>query len=63
MSLRVSFIASLDPDIPYSLLAYHPEFKMVDLPPTSRALADVCRESAFKAGVKRVRVGNEQILK
>jgi pyruvate-formate lyase-activating enzyme len=28
------FIASLDPNIPYSLLAFHPQFNMSHLPMT-----------------------------
>ena len=30
------FIASINCSIPYSLLAFHPDFKMNDLPPTSK---------------------------
>ena len=30
------FINSLNPEIPYSLLAFHPQYKMTDLPETSR---------------------------
>jgi pyruvate formate lyase activating enzyme len=56
------FIHGLDPGIPYSLLAYHPQFRMRDLPPTSRMQADRCREAAVKAGLTRVRVGNMHLL-
>lgn len=56
------YIAALNPDIPYSLLAFHPQSHMSDLPPTSRRQADACLKAARKAGLKRVRVGNEQLL-
>jgi len=56
------FIASLDPDIPYSLLAFHPHFYMSDLPTTSRTHAEECVEAAKKAGVKRVKIGNIHLL-
>lgn len=56
------FIASLDADIPYSLLAFHPDFLMSDLPPTSRAQAQACLKAARNAGLRRVRVGNIHLL-
>ncbi|MEM2869616.1 MAG: radical SAM protein [Thermoplasmata archaeon] len=55
------FIASLDPSIPYSLLAFHPDFEMSDLPTTSRDEAMGCLEAA-KSHLKRVRVGNLHLL-
>jgi len=56
------FIKSLNADIPYSLLAFHPEYKMTDLPSTSRQQAQDCFDAAMKAGLKRVRVGNVHLL-
>jgi len=56
------FIAGLDPTIPYSLLAFHPQFKMSDLPVTSRQHAERCREAAEGAGLKKVRIGNVHLL-
>jgi pyruvate formate lyase activating enzyme len=56
------FIASLDPDIPYSLLAFHPQFFMQDLPTTSRNHAGRCLEIAQKAGLRRVKIGNLHLL-
>ena len=58
-----SFIADLDTDIPYSLLAYHPQFRMRDLPVTSREQAERCREAAEGAGLRKVRIGNVHLLK
>jgi pyruvate formate lyase activating enzyme len=63
VELIASFIASLDPGIPYSLLAFHPQFKMSDLPRTPRKQADECKEAALKAGLKRIRIGNEHLLR
>ena len=57
-----SFIASLGPDIPYSLLAFHPQFVMNDLPTTSRRLARECLDAAGEAGLTNVRIGNIHLL-
>jgi pyruvate formate lyase activating enzyme len=56
------FLRGLDPGIPYSLLAFHPQFFMGDLPPTSRAHAEACYRAAVKAGLRSVRVGNIHLL-
>lgn len=57
-----AFISSLNPDIPYSLLAFHPHFHMQDLPPTSREHALQCLETARSKGLRRVRIGNLHLL-
>lgn len=56
------FIASLDSDIPYSLLGFYPHFYFNDLPCTSHRHAQGCREAAYEAGLKRVRIGNIHLL-
>jgi pyruvate formate lyase activating enzyme len=56
------FIANLDPDIPYSLLAFHPQFFMSDMPTTSKALANQCRQAAQDTGLNNVRIGNVHLL-
>jgi pyruvate formate lyase activating enzyme len=56
------FIATLDPDIPYSLLAFYPQFYLNDLPITSRDFAFKARQVALEAGVKRVNLGNLHLL-
>jgi len=58
-----SFIADLDPNIPYALLGFHGDFLMKDLPATSWKQAECCLEAAKDAGLKRVRLGNAQILR
>lgn len=56
------FIASMNPDIPYSLLGFYPHFYMKDLPTTSREHAERCYKAALDAGLKRVRIGNLHLL-
>jgi pyruvate formate lyase activating enzyme len=56
------FIASIDPAIPYSLLAFHPHFEMSDLPMTSRTHAGECLNAAREEGLGDVRVGNVHLL-
>jgi pyruvate formate lyase activating enzyme len=53
-----SFIARLNPDIPYALLAFAPQFFMEDFPCTSRSQAEACMDAARRAGLRRVRLGN-----
>jgi pyruvate formate lyase activating enzyme len=56
------FLADLNPDIPYSLLGFHPSFFLTDLPRTSRRHALKCREVAREAGLRRVHIGNMHLL-
>lgn len=56
------FIARFDPDLPYSLLAFHPTFLMRDLPPTSSKHMRRCHQAAVQAGLKTVHVGNPHLL-
>ncbi len=56
------WIASLDPKIPYALLAFHPGFFFKDLPTTSREMALRCKEVAEGEGLQRVKVGNLHLL-
>ena len=62
VSSIAGFIAALDPEIPYSLLAFHPEYRMRDLPATSRKLAEECLGAARQAGLLKVKVGNMHLL-
>lgn len=56
------FIAGLDPDIPYSLLGFHPHFFVPDLPRTSVRHAEQALAAAHAAGLTRVRLGNRHLL-
>jgi len=58
-----SFIANIDPSIPYALLGFHGDFLMTDLPSTSWKQAEECFEAAKAAGLKRVRIGNVHTLR
>jgi pyruvate formate lyase activating enzyme len=56
------FIAALNPEIPYSLLAFHPQFHMQDLPRTSLKHAQRCLKAAQNTGLKHVKIGNLHLL-
>ena len=56
------FIAGLSPDIPYSLLVFHPAYCLSDLPVTPLAQAIRCFRAARAAGLRRVHVGNLHLL-
>jgi pyruvate formate lyase activating enzyme len=62
ISRIAGFIAGVDPRIPYSLLAFAPQFMMTDLPTTSRAHAEAAQKAAKEAGLLNVRVGNLHLL-
>ena len=55
------FISNLGPEIPYSLLGFHPDFKMIDMPVTTRKQAEECYQTAKKY-LKRVNIGNKHLL-
>jgi pyruvate formate lyase activating enzyme len=56
------YLAELNPEIPYGLLAFYPHFHLQDLPTTSRTHALRCKEVAEGAGLKRVHIGNLHLL-
>jgi pyruvate formate lyase activating enzyme len=56
------FIAGVNLDIPYSILAFHPHFYMSDLPRPSKALANRCVRAARDEGLTNVRLGNVHLL-
>ncbi len=55
------FIAEIDPNIPYSLLVFHPDFMMMDLPITPRKVAEEALKRARKY-LKNVHLGNRFLL-
>ena len=63
ISKIAEFIAALNPEIPYTLLGFHPDYHMSDLPPTSRKQARECLDAARQAGLKRLKVGNMHLLR
>lgn len=51
-------LAELGPDVPLHFSAFHPDFKMLDLPPTPRATLRAARAIALDAGLHFVYTGN-----
>lgn len=56
------FIAKINPDIPYALLGFHPNFMIHDLPRTSVSHAQSALDAAKDAGLTNVRIGNRHLL-
>ncbi|MFC1587167.1 AmmeMemoRadiSam system radical SAM enzyme, partial [Planctomycetota bacterium] len=52
------FLASVSPDIPYHLSRFHPDYKMLDRPPTSFETLEQAYNIAKQSGLKFVYVGN-----
>ncbi|MDK2853304.1 MAG: pyruvate formate lyase activating enzyme [Thermococcaceae archaeon] len=57
------YLAQLDPDIPYILLAFAPQHLMHDIPNTSKKQMENVYNAAKKEGLKRVFVGNIWLLR
>ncbi len=55
------FISEINSEIPYSLLIFHGDYQMKDLPITSRNQAFKCLELAKKY-LKNVNIGNKFLL-
>jgi len=55
------FISEVNSEIPYTLLAFYPQYVMNDLPTTSRRQAHECYEAA-KKHLDRVKIGNIHLL-
>ena len=55
------FISEINEKIPYSLLVFHPDYQMKDLPITSRKQANKCLEAAKKY-LMHVHLGNKFLL-
>ena len=61
VSKIAEFIASLDPEIPYSLLIFHPDFMMSDVTVTPKKQVEECYKAAKKY-LKNVNIGNISLL-
>lgn len=55
------FISEIDPNIPYTLLAFYPCYVMNDLPTTSRKQALESKKAAEKH-LKNTKIGNIHLL-
>ncbi len=56
------YLSSLNPETPLILLAFHPDYLLKDLPPTSTKHALKAYEIAVGRGLRNVYVGNEWLL-
>ena len=61
VSKIAEFIASLSPEIPYSLLIFHPDYLMSDITVTPRKQVERCYQAAKKY-LKNVNIGNIALL-
>lgn len=62
VKMIAGFLADIDPTIPYRLLAFHPQYLMSDLPPTSKNHMMTCYEAAKKEGLRNISIGNPWLL-
>jgi pyruvate formate lyase activating enzyme len=62
VELIAQFISKIDDRLPYSLLVFHPDYQMCDLPITSRKQALDCFKVAKKY-LKNVHLGNQFLLR
>jgi len=51
-------VAELGPDVPMHFSAFHPDWKMMDIPPTPPETLTMARDIAMKNGVRYAYVGN-----
>jgi pyruvate formate lyase activating enzyme len=52
------FLASVSPDIPWHITAFHPDYKMTDPPPTTPEMLLRAREIGSRAGLRFIYAGN-----
>jgi pyruvate formate lyase activating enzyme len=51
-------VSELGPDVPMHFTAFHPDFRMLDYPPTPRSTLTLAREIALANGVRYAYTGN-----
>lgn len=56
------FLAELDPEIPYSILCFHPNHFMKDMPLLKKEQVQKCIDEIEKAGIKNYNVGNRHLI-
>ncbi len=54
----IDFVKKTDKDMPLHFTAFHPDYKMVDRPPTPRETLVKAREKALEEGLHYVYIGN-----
>ena len=52
------FVEHLGPEVPLHFTAFHPDYKMGDIPPTPPSTLTRARAQALRAGIKHVYTGN-----
>jgi pyruvate formate lyase activating enzyme len=52
------FLASISPDLPWHLSAFHPDYQVLDRPATPRATLERAYAAGIEAGLRYVYVGN-----
>ncbi|WP_333638703.1 radical SAM protein [Pyrobaculum aerophilum] len=62
VDLLTKFIARIDPEIPTRFLAFHPDYLLRDLPPTSIKHAEEAVRIAKENGLMEVSIGNQWLL-
>ncbi len=62
LTAMARFISSLDKDIPWSFLGFHPHFRFEDMPCTSRKQADMAMSIADEHGIRNTHLGNIHLL-
>jgi pyruvate formate lyase activating enzyme len=58
LNAAAKFLHSVDPQMPWHITAYHPDYKFQDAPPTKPEALVKAREIGLKAGLKHVYCGN-----
>jgi len=58
LKAEAEFLASVDPDMPWHVTAFHPDYKMMDANPTPPEILIKAREIGKMAGLKYVYCGN-----
>lgn len=62
VSKIAGFIAAIDADIPYALIAFSPSFQMTGLPASTLAQVQEAEFAAHQAGLKNVRIRNQHLF-
>jgi pyruvate formate lyase activating enzyme len=52
------FVSTLGPEVPLHFTAFHPDYKLLDVPPTPAATLTRARRQALEAGIRYVYTGN-----
>lgn len=62
ISKIVKFISNINPNIPYSLLCFHPNHFMKDLPLIKKEEVVKCIDEIKKSGLKNYNIGNKHLM-